>query len=191
MKRVPIAAAPWGGAYRPAAFAALTREPEALVFTLSSAEAEPPARYRELNSPVYLDSCLEAFFRPWPERPEYLNFEMNANGALLLQLGPLRQERRFLTPEEFPGCWPSVCAFREPGGWGVRLRVPFAFLRAAFGVGAEPDPDAMCGNFYKCGENPRHYLCHAPVQAEKPDFHRSECFVPFRGLWNESDGAAF
>lgn len=66
MKRVPIAAAPWGGAYRPAAFAVLTRDPEALVFTLSSAEAEPPARYRELNSPVYLDSCLEAFSAPGP-----------------------------------------------------------------------------------------------------------------------------
>lgn len=184
MNRISIATAPWGGAYRPAAFAVLTWEPEALVFALSSAEAEPAARFRETNSPVYLDSCLEVFLRPWPERPEYLNFEMNANGALLLQIGTAGPGRRFLFAEEFPGCWPSVSAFRERGGWGVRLRVPFTFLRAALRIDAKPDPEAMCGNFYKCGENPPHFLCWAPVDTLWPDFHRPASFAPLRGMWN-------
>ncbi len=143
--------------------------------------------YTEPNSPVYLDSCLEVFLRPFPQKNEYLNFEMNASGALLLQIGSERKGRRFLHAEDFPGCYPEVFPFREQACWGVRLSVPTAFLQTVCEISAQPDPSDFEGNFYKCGDLPAHFLCWNPVESESPDFHRPEFFASFAPLWNESD----
>lgn len=135
----------------------------------------------------YLDSCLEVFLRPFPQKNEYLNFEMNASGALLLQIGSERKGRRFLHAEDFPGCYPEVFPFREQACWGVRLSVPTAFLQTVCEISAQPDPSDFEGNFYKCGDSPAHFLCWNPVESESPDFHRPEFFASFAPLWNESD----
>ncbi|WP_025700605.1 carbohydrate-binding family 9-like protein [Paenibacillus forsythiae] len=55
-------------------------------------------RHKEHNAPVYTDSCVELFMQPLPgSDPRYLNFECNAGGALLLQIGEGRENRLALT----------------------------------------------------------------------------------------------
>jgi hypothetical protein len=36
----------------------------------------------------------------------------------------------------------------------------------------------LCANFYKCGDelSVPHYISWAPIEAEKPNFHRPDCF---------------
>ncbi|HIR46363.1 MAG TPA: hypothetical protein IAB89_01700 [Candidatus Caccousia avicola] len=187
MKVVSISSCPWGGSYRPKAWAAVHCGPDQFEFCLWCEEESPVIRYTEPNSPVYLDSCLEVFLRPFPQKNEYLNFEMNASGALLLQIGSERKGRRFLHAEDFSGCYPEVFPFREQACWGVRLSVPTAFLQTVCEISAQPDPSDFEGNFYKCGDSPAHFLCWNPVESESPDFHRPEFFASFAPLWNESD----
>ena len=174
---------PWGGDYRPPAFASLACSPQGLLLSLWCQEKNPQVRYTQPNDPVYLDSCLEAFLACYPGRREYLNFEMNANGALLLEFGPERANRRRLAPGDFPGCYPAVTPFPAEEGWGVRLAVSHRFLSQVYGEGKPPAPDSIRGNFYKCGSQPEHYACWGPIEAPAPDFHRPEFFQWLDGLW--------
>ena len=59
-----------------------------------SYESEIRAVYRNMNEPVYTDSCVEFFFNPDPDKDDrYFNFEINAIGTLLLELGSGRNNR--------------------------------------------------------------------------------------------------
>lgn len=187
MKLVSITASPWGGDYFPPAWAAAFYGERELSFHLWCEESSPLVRHTQPNSPVYLDSCLEVFFKPFPQNREYLNFEMNAAGALLLQIGSEGPGRRFLDPESFPGCYPRVQPFRKVSCWGATLRIPFAFLESVCGQSKPVDPAQIQGNFYKCGEEPPHYLCWSPVESRVPDFHQPEFFSSFAPLWNILD----
>lgn len=137
----------------------------------------PPACTRD-GGPVYLDSCLEAFVAFYPEAGNaYINFEMNAAGALLMQFGAARADRRALKRTERG---PFVTPFADAVSWGVQLDVPFAFVQRVYGMPAAPRIDSFRGNFYKCGAaaGREHYACWAPVETPAPDFHRPEAFRP-------------
>lgn len=181
---LPIACYPWGGDYRPEAWAQCGLEGEEMRLLLWCREDHrDKPRYIHDNEPVYTDSCLEAFLACYPESSaEYVNFEVNRAGAMLMQRGEGRQGRRFLAAADFPAVpFPKAEAFEHPQGWGVRLRVPLTFLRALYGMDRLPDPRAMRGNFYKCSEIPdrEHYACWARIETPRPDFHRPEFFRPF------------
>lgn len=98
------------------------------------------------NSMVCLDSCLEVFLNPYPDfTRDYLNFEMNAAGTLLLQKAPTAPTAALLTWQcritrrYMPGSCPDV--------WGVELEVPFAFLQQIYGPAAPALPQNPVGNF--------------------------------------------
>ncbi len=189
---LPIACYPWGGTYRPAAWAQCGLDGESLYLHLWCQEDNrDKPRYLHDNEPVYTDSCLEAFLACYPQRSEeYVNFEVNRAGAMLMQRGTGRADRVFLTASEFPGVpFPKAEAFEHETGWGVRICVPMRFLQTLYGADSLPDLAAMRGNFYKCSEIPdrEHYACWAPIQAPAPDFHRPECFRPF---WDKETGDA-
>lgn len=102
---LPIACYPWGGTYRPAAWAQCGLDGESLYLHLWCQEDNrDKPRYLHDNEPVYTDSCLEAFLACYPQRSEeYVNFEVNRAGAMLMQRGTGRADRVFLTASEFPG----------------------------------------------------------------------------------------
>ena len=90
---------PWGGQYRPRAFAVARATETTLEIILWCEEPFVTPACKKANGPVYLDSCLEAFVMFYPQYTEgYINFEMNALGTLLLQFGEGRHDRRFLRP---------------------------------------------------------------------------------------------
>lgn len=175
---ISITQFPWGGSRRPGAFARVRRTADALHFLLWCMEPDPRITCTQPNSMVCLDSCLEVFLNPFPAFSEdYLNFEMNALGTLLLQKGPDRAHRSFPSPELED--YPRVNARRTPDMWSVELEVPFAFLRRVYGAGAPACPQDPIGNFYQCSGPPEErYGCWRAPCAPRPDFHRPESFAP-------------
>ena len=181
---LPINCYPWGGTYRPAAFARCGLEDGRLRVLLWCEEDERDRpRYFKRNDPVSQDSCLEFFLNGWPELTGlYVNFEVNRAGTMLLEVGVDRWHRRFPQPGEIPGVdFPAVRAFEWEKGWGVELDIPEAFLQAICGVHAPLEPEKMQANFYKCGAvgDREHYACWAPVDTPEPDYHQPAFFRPF------------
>ena len=175
---IPINRFPWGGDCRPEAFAIVTGKSEAICFRLWCFEEHPRVTCTEPNSAVYLDSCLEVFLNPFPAfSRDYLNFEMNAAGTLLLQKGPDRAHRHFVSLELAD--YPKVRACRQPEMWSVELTVPYSFLQEVYGPGAPARPENPIGNFYQCSGPPEErYGCWMTPNAPEPDFHRPESFAP-------------
>lgn len=138
----------------------------------------------ECNGPVWEDSCVEFFLNPSPlSDKRYMNFEMNAEGVLLLGFGPHRDERELLDfdPAQF-----SIRADVPPYGaekwdkaaYAVEFAIPVSFLERLYGK-LDLRPGArMAGNFQKCGDKTSspHFGCWNPIGSSQPDFHLPEFF---------------
>jgi len=129
------------------------------------------AEARELNGSVYLDSCCEFFVQPPRPFGGYMNFEVNAGGALLAShiLDPTRTPGGFkifrrILPEHaaqvetrrWRGNEPATppCGAILPDAtktWGVAMRIPFALLRTYIEPWNEGEP--WRANFYACQTN--------------------------------------
>lgn len=136
----------------------------------------------EANGPVHLDSCVEFFFAQ-EDSSDYYNLEINGCGCVHLAYGPDRNHRTFVDPEFFP----DICSSMPPQAltegdisWELTVGLPILKLLKI------EDKDlltlALKGNFYKCGDGlpDPHYLSWAPINTNKPDFHRPEFFKPIR-----------
>ena len=133
----------------------------------------------EDNSKVWQDSCCECFLKT--SDGEYMNFEMNCIGSLLVEKGAGRGDRCFLPDDAVR----SIRRYHSlehktydiAGGcfeWTLALLIPFELL------GYDPAhlPQTIGANFYKCGDLTAtpHYLSWNPVRTAVPDFHRPEFF---------------
>lgn len=151
-------------------------EKEGLFLTMTCEETKPLRTFHEANTPVYLDSAMEAFFSFDQRSPVYLNFEMNANGALLAMYGPGRVGRRTYPPalHNLCGCKAAV----DDRSWNVTLRIPIKLLTSVYkNLTLEKGSRFSC-NFYKISETAsiEHYASFSPVLTPKPDFHRPDYF---------------
>lgn len=177
---------PWDkNEYRPRSEAKVLYNDLGLYVMLKSYETKIKAAYRNMNDPVYKDSCLEFFLNPAPDSGnKYLNFEVNPLGAMLLGYGPDRNHRELL-PEEQTGMFRirHSIAGADPANykgpfWSVEFFIPFRFLKEYCGFENRDRNGRMTGNFYKCGDETAfpHFGCWNPVISPFPDFHRPECF---------------
>ena len=90
-------------------------------------EKDPLRTYTKMNDPVSLDSGMEAFLSFWADdTPLYVNVEMNANGAALMQYGTERADRTFFTEEQIRICQPQ--AVIEENCWKISFFLPLEFL---------------------------------------------------------------
>ena len=139
------------------------------------------ARTVDYQGPVCTDSCIEFFVSTGGA--EYLNFEINCIGTLLLfrcgpnrQFSPIAAERvggvRIATSLPKGRAIPEP----EPGpaeGYVVEYSIPFALFCEQTGC-AVPRPGTVWkGNFYKCcdrGLEPA-WGTWSPVGTPRPDFH--------------------
>ena len=142
-------------------------------------EADPLRTYTKMNDPVSLDSGMEAFLSLWADRtPLYVNVEMNANGATLMQYGTGRADRTFFTEEQIRICQPQ--AVIEENRWKISFFLPLELLEEIGGTIPQTSGTKIACNFYKVceGDNAEqiHYASYAPVDVPKPDFHRPEFF---------------
>jgi len=169
----------WGGNYRPKTQGLLAFvKNEGFLLRMKCDEPDPLRRYTAANDPVYTDSCMEAFlaFYPQSEKSGYINFEMNANGALLCAYGESRHDRTYITDLGITPPVPKITL--GTCYWELELMIPLSFVEAVCGRCDFKEGDVLRGNFFKVGENDEHphFSSFMPITAEHPDFHLPEFF---------------
>lgn len=174
-----ISHAPWQTGYDPHATAQAAWIPgQGLWVRLACNEPDPFAQETEPDTSVWMDSCLECFinFRPRESGTGYLNFEVNANGAMLAGYGAERHGRVFLRSIGLNQ--PDVTLHKGPEGWSAAFLIGTDLIRRFYGMDELQPGDEVAANFYKCGSRTpvEHYLCWSPIEAPQPDFHRPEWF---------------
>ena len=127
---------------------------EGFYLKLVCLEKNPLRIYKEDQDPVYKDSAVEAFFRfnsgDGARQDIYLNFEMNANGAILAGYGKNKTER---TPFEADMLQKLNCkAEVEEEQWNVSLMVPIEILECIYGELYLKEGTKFNCNFYKICE---------------------------------------
>lgn len=173
----------WGTKKSPKTYAYLGFVPEDGFYLKMVCEEKNPLRtFTQDNEPVYRDSAVEAFFlfesnKGRTGRPTYLNFEINANGALLASYGKERTYRSYFTPEERAAfqCQAKI----EESSWSVDLRIPIEILERIYGTLDLGEGSYFTCNFYKISEDKEieHYASYAPIESPIPSFHLPEYFV--------------
>lgn len=131
-------------------------------------------------SPVASDSCVE-FFMQVPGNAQYWNFEFNCIGTLNASHRSERNNPTRLTTEELGRVERYASCGSEPINeqdglfcWDLTVAIPLELV----GLNSANLPDYILGNFYKCSGKSahRHYVSWSPIDDEKPNFHRPDCF---------------
>ena len=154
---------------------------EGLLVWMECRGRDPRRVYQNPQDPVCRDSAMEAFFT-FCETPHndcmYLNFELNANGAMHAKYGAGRKNRTPLSPEEYAACRPRARVGEE--AWEIGLTVPLPLLQKLYGLGELTPGDRFWCNFYKISESAdiEHYASYSPVGSGTPNFHLPEFFAP-------------
>lgn len=167
--------------YRPITYFFIGRSSEALFMRFSVKGTMLKAVYTKDLSPVHEDSCLEFFCMP-VDGEKYTNFEFNCIGTCDASNRTSRKidvvkftEAEMKTIERLPSI--GTKAFKEMEGmfeWELTVKIPFKLM----GIDSENLPEKILGNFYKCADDTdsKHFVTWAPINTEKPDFHRPEFF---------------
>ncbi len=135
---------------------------------------------KDRDDPCWQDSCMEFFFRPFADKEEYINIEMNPAGTYLSEIGKGKGDRRFvkeLTTEEV-----TISTEVTENGWSLSLLVPDEFIKALYGKSFDYDGSEFYANFYKCGdltERP-HYGSFSPMSTLPPGFHNPKHFAKIK-----------
>ena len=140
-------------------------------------ESNPHAYFKNHDDPVYQDSCMEFFVDFYPQSGKgYLNFEVNANGAMLSMLGPTRENRPFLRQLGLTAPNPRVTVGET--NWTVELFFPLSFIEQVYGRCDFLPGYVIRGNFYKCGDKTAvpHWWTLFPLGEHPVDFHQPETF---------------
>lgn len=173
----------WGTKKIPETFGYLGYVPgEGFYLKMVCVEKDPLRTYIADQDPVYQDSAMEAFLqfesaREREDSPLYMNFEVNANGALLAGYGTSRIYRSYFSKEDLEeiGCRAAI----EDDRWNFTLKIPQGILEGVYGpIHLEEGSKFRC-NFYKICETAsnEHYASYSPVLSEIPSFHLPEFFA--------------
>jgi hypothetical protein len=182
---------PEGSEHRPRSRARLAWDDEGLCGIFRVEDRHVRSVHTRFGDPVYRDSCVEIFLQPRPGRG-YLNFEMNAGGALLAS--HITDHRR--TPDGFAAftrltdeegrrvavrsTLPPVVEPEVEADWELAFSIPKALLEKYVGsIGPMPG-QAWRANLYKCGDETSHphWASWSPVDALS--FHLPHCFGTLR-----------
>ena len=160
--------------YKPKVTAKLFYTKECIHVKFRTYEQNPVTNYFQLNDPICRDSCVEFFLQPDYEKDDrYMNFEMNAAGTLLLEIGPDRHHREFISDIDINIF--HIKQYQNEEYWEVEYSIPFTWLKHYFFDFQPKLGHRLKANFYKCGDNTPipHYACWNMVTSATPDFHRS------------------
>ena len=147
------------------------------------------ADHTEINSSVCLDSCVEFFAMPEPDKnSRYFNLEINCCGTFLLGWGRNIQEisSAFVDPKlstKYLKIATSVQGATkeespQDNGWWVAASIPFELISELSGRQIQPiSGPKWRANFYRCGgKTDQQYACWSWIDHPKPDYHRPEFF---------------
>ena len=147
------------------------RGPEGISVLMNTKEIGLRAVCETQNGDIYLDSCMEFFFKPDNLDTRYLNFEFNPKGVLHLGLGDGRHGRMLMDTDRSTF---SIESDGRDGDWTLKFYIPDSFLLSIFGQISS----VAKGNFYKCGDatDHVHFGTWAEVEVPAPDFHQPDFF---------------
>ena len=156
---------------------------EGLYVQMRVEEKDPLRRCQNHHDMVCRDSAVEVFLafaergRAVSNDDMYLNFEVNANGAMYAKYGFGRKGRQFLSDAVYAAS--GVRSEIDETGWTMTLLIPEDFLKATCGFSVDSDDKVMYCNFYKISEDPDivHYGSFSPIVSETPNFHLPVCFA--------------
>jgi hypothetical protein len=169
----------WLNSYKPKAYGQMAFIKDVgFVISMTAIEKNPLRIYTENADPVFKDSGLEAFLNFAPDSLEdrYINFEMNANGALLSAFGDNKNRKKLSQLTSFQ----ATCRAKiEEDSWSILLEIPMELICDLYQIPFLHKGDYFTCNFYKISEDPRieHYASYAPINSMKPNFHLPEFFV--------------
>ncbi len=178
----------WRCVYRPTTFGRMAYLPgQGLLVEMTCQEQNPLRTMSRPQDNVCQDSAMEAFvafpesgiggaFVPG-ESTLYINFEVNANGAMRAEYGRGRENRAYITPQEY--ALSNVSATVYADHWTASFCIPWPLIERLYGVFHLAADDVFYCNFYKISENPdaAHYACFSPIDSTTPDFHVPRCFA--------------
>jgi len=165
--------------YRPKTQVFLSYDMTALHIRMISSEKETLVRTVRDNGPVWCDSCMEMFIRPFGDDARYMNFEINPAGAMVMGIHLNRREKTELILRYKCRVNPVPFSDSKNGSWGVVFTVPFAMLCEIYGRECRFGSGSIIrANFYKCGDETRypHFGMWNEIESEVPDFHMPEYF---------------
>jgi hypothetical protein len=182
---------PEGSDHRPRTRARLAWDDDGLCGLFRVEDRHVRSVHTRFGEPVYQDSCVEIFLQPRPGHG-YLNFEMNAGGALLAS--HITDHRR--TPDGFAAftrlteedgrqvavrsSLPSVVEPEVNADWQLAFSIPKALLEEYVGPIGPLEGQRWRANLYKCGDKTSHphWASWSPVDAL--NFHLPHCFGTLR-----------
>lgn len=132
--------------------------------------------------PVSSDSCVE-FFACMGQDDLYYNIECNCLGFITMAVRKSRTEKEYASSEivqsikRYTTFGPqSIGEIKKKSLWNCVLEIPFStfFKHNITNLSGK----SVRANFYKCGgsDEYKHYVSWNPIESDKPDFHRPECF---------------
>ncbi len=152
---------------------------QAVLLNYAVTEKSVKAVYREINDPVYKDSCVE-FFIGFNEDKYYYNLEFNCMGTCLAGFGKDRDNRLFLPKNIVKQIKTNTKINKDQDtdliSWELNLYIPIAVFCHHDFISLE---DVKCKlNFYKCGDDlpEPHFMSWSNVVTPKPNFHLPEFF---------------
>lgn len=178
LEQIPIKQQPWPQfAYKPNVSFAIGYTARSIIIKYQVAENEVRALNTMPNSPVYEDSCVEAFIAF--DDTGYYNFEFNCLGTALAGFGSGRTDRTPLDTTIISQIQSTSTFTRTENGiynWTLALNIPFTvFVHHNI---KQLEGTQCRANFYKCGDLlPKpHFLSWTAIDAPEPNFHLPEFF---------------
>ncbi len=146
-------------------------------------EKNPKRECKKHREMVCKDSAVEIFMAFTEENEVltndsmYINFEINANGAMYAKYGKGRKNRVFITEEEYELA--DIRTSIEENRWDVELMIPESFLERICDFDKIKEGKQFYCNFYKIAEDEKleHYGSFSPVNSDRPNFHLPICFA--------------
>lgn len=139
-------------------------------------EIEVYVKSFEDNGRICCDSCVEFFIRPYNDDSRYINFEINAVGAIVMSICEDRNNMKPL--ESIYKSRLNIKTEVQIGFWIVQYEIPFDMICEIFDNRKRlKSSNTFYGNFYKCGDetpNP-HYGMWNEVFGN-PNFHQIQYF---------------
>jgi len=159
--------------YYPKAWAKVCHDGEKFYVKFRAEEDKILGTLRNYNDPVSENSCVEFFVNPYPHvREDYMNFETNCLGALLLGFGYIKPRGRLwhILPEEFG----IVTTVKDPADyngeyWEINGSIPFSIINSVYGAEGLGSGSKMRGNFFTVCAHPDYK--HAGTWNPTPGFH--------------------
>ena len=176
-ERIWIKHALWGTEYLPETYGYLGYvSGEGFYVKMVCRESDPIRKFTENRSPVCLDSAMEVFLQLPADTGFYVNFEVNANGAVLAEYGAERTGRTMFSEEMIARLCCTSRIIRDT--WEVCFKIPQDLLEDIYGsVNLQKDSVLFINLFKVCeGAKPCHYGAYAYIPVEPPCFHLPEYY---------------